>query len=345
MARLGVGILGSGSVVQGIHLPTLARLPDLFDVRHLMDVDEYAVTAVAHRIGAKWSTSVDDLLADDGVDVVAVCTPHRFHAEQVIAACEAGKSAVLCEKPFAVTHDEARRIGEVSRATGVPVIVGAMHTYDPAWIAVRAAWGDLPEQASFIRSSIILPTNDRFEAWATEVASPAVLPQRDVSTADARASVISARLLGLAIHDLPLVRTFLPQWRELEVVSADLLDPAGYVVMIRAGDRLAQIVGSFRSHWLPEWRFEVTASSAALAIEFPPSYVLAGSGSASLHSVGEQRTFGGSDATGYEGEWQRLHQLATGADFDERELDGLIDDLSFAVLIADRAGEHLRSAR
>jgi predicted dehydrogenase len=37
--------------------------------------------------------------------VVPICSPHRFHAPQVTAACRAGKRAVLCEKPFAMSGD------------------------------------------------------------------------------------------------------------------------------------------------------------------------------------------------------------------------------------------------
>lgn len=344
MPALGVGIVGSGSVVRGIHLPTLARIPELFEVRHITDVDSRAARSVAESAAARWSTSIDDLLSDDDVDVVAVCSPHRFHAEHVIAACEAGKAAVLCEKPFATSADEAERIAESSRRTGVPVVVGAMHTYDPAWTWARAEWENLPDDVRLVRSSIVLPTNDRFEGWSTEVPHPTEIPSRDVGSPEARAAAISARLLGLAIHDLPLVRTFLPHWRDLEVISAQLLHPVGYAVLLRAGDRLAQIVGSFRSHWAPEWEFEAVGSDAALAITFPPSYVHAGSATACLRRAGERRVSGDDEANGYEREWSRVHDLATGSIFDPAELDVLVDDLCFAVMVADRAGAYVKAA-
>ena len=91
--KLGVGFIGAGSVTQAIHLPTLARLIDLFHVRQVYDVDADVAARVARRIGARSSRSLDDLLADETVDVVAICSPHEFHAEQVVAACSAGKRA------------------------------------------------------------------------------------------------------------------------------------------------------------------------------------------------------------------------------------------------------------
>ncbi|MEO8282975.1 MAG: gfo/Idh/MocA family oxidoreductase, partial [Pseudarthrobacter sp.] len=50
-ALIGVGILGAGPVTQAIHLPSLARLGHLLEVRHIMDVDPLVAEAVAGRAG------------------------------------------------------------------------------------------------------------------------------------------------------------------------------------------------------------------------------------------------------------------------------------------------------
>ncbi|BAS14578.1 hypothetical protein AHiyo8_28810 [Arthrobacter sp. Hiyo8] len=72
---LGVGILGAGPVTQAIHLPSLARLRNILEVRHIMDVDSAVAESVAARVGAKHSTSIDALLGDPDVDIVAICSP------------------------------------------------------------------------------------------------------------------------------------------------------------------------------------------------------------------------------------------------------------------------------
>src|SRR5215207_1576929 len=97
-----------------------------FTVTHVTDIANDIASSVAARLGARWSTSIDELLDDPQVDVVAICSPHQFHAAQVIAACRAGKKAVLCEKPFAMSGEEASEIAAVSIETGVPIMVGAM---------------------------------------------------------------------------------------------------------------------------------------------------------------------------------------------------------------------------
>ncbi|MCX6499108.1 MAG: Gfo/Idh/MocA family oxidoreductase [Arthrobacter sp.] len=198
-APLGVGILGAGPVTQAIHLPSLARLRDILEVRHIMDVDHAVAESVARRMGARFSTSLEELLADPEVDIVAICSPHQFHAAQVIAACRAGKKAVLCEKPFAMSGEEAASISAVSVETGVPIIVGAMHTFDPGWLAAEAAWGDFPHHVHTVRSSIVLPPNARFEDFATEIVGRAAMPPRHSTDPEIIKAMLTGGVMGLAI--------------------------------------------------------------------------------------------------------------------------------------------------
>ncbi|MCB1210758.1 MAG: Gfo/Idh/MocA family oxidoreductase, partial [Verrucomicrobiales bacterium] len=59
--------------------------------------------------------TLDEMLAGDTVSVVDLCTPTHVHAQQTIAALEAGKH-VICEKPMARTSAEARRMIDAARA-------------------------------------------------------------------------------------------------------------------------------------------------------------------------------------------------------------------------------------
>ncbi|MGW3418216.1 Gfo/Idh/MocA family protein [Streptomyces phaeochromogenes] len=339
---LGVGFIGAGPVTQAIHLPHLAGLSDRLHIAHVMDVDPDTAAAVAARAGARHSTSADELLADENVDVVAVCSPHAFHADQAEAAARAGKKAVLVEKPFATTVPEAERIAKVSRETGVPVLVGAMHTYDPAYLAAAAHWGDLPETARHIRSAIQLPPNSRYVTLATQLHSlPAGPPRRDLSDPAARAAAISGSVLGLAMHNLPLVRRFLPYIEAVD--TAALLTPFGYAVTLHGPDgRTAELIGHMGTAWRPEWTFEVWGETAQLHLDFTPSYVRAGSARATLRTAHEERGFGPFPHNGYEAEWLHLADLATGAATPRYGLDDLVADLSFATDLAARAGTALQ---
>lgn len=350
---LGVGIIGAGPVTQAIHLPSLARLEDILAVRHVMDVDPAVAESVAARVGARFSTSTAELLADPAVDVVAVCSPHQFHAQQVIDACRAGKKAVLCEKPFAMSGQEAAAILTVSAETGVPVIVGAMHTFDPAWLAAEDAWGSLPEQVHTIRSSIVLPPNTRFEDFATEVVGrtppPATRPAAETASAseaateaaleaalEAAKAMLSGGVMGLAIHDLPLVRRFSPHFADAKVLHAETLAPFGYVISLQAGTTVIELRAAMNQTWEPDWTFEAIGDDAALSITFTPSYVHAGSATARIHTRAGTTVLGPYSHNGYEGEWRRLAAIARGT-APAPEPGSLRDDLDFALAIADAA--------
>lgn len=75
-----------------------------------------SAAAFAERFGVPHHyDSVSGLVGDGDVDVVYVATPNSLHAEQCLAALEAGKP-VLCEKPFAMSAAEARRVVDAARA-------------------------------------------------------------------------------------------------------------------------------------------------------------------------------------------------------------------------------------
>ncbi|WP_220140612.1 Gfo/Idh/MocA family protein [Streptomyces sp. KM273126] len=342
MSTLGVGFIGAGPVTQAIHLPHLAGLSDRLHIAHVMDVDPGTAAAVAARCGARHSSSVEDLLADDGVDVVAICSPHAFHAEQAVACARAGKKAVLVEKPFATSAADAERIAEASVETGVPVIVGAMHTYDPAYLAAEEHWGDLPDTARHIRSVIQLPPNARYEALATQLHSlPQPPPQRDLGDPAARAAAISGSLLGLAIHNLPLVRRFLPHVEAVD--TALLLRPFGYRVTLHGPDgRTVELIGHIGTAWRPEWTFEVWGAHSELRLDFTPSYVRAGSAEATVRTPDRTLRFGPYRHNGYDAEWLHLADLADGTAPPRHTPDELVADLRYATDLAALAGAVLQ---
>ncbi len=341
-STLGVGFLGAGPVTQAIHLPTLARLGNLFEVTHVHDVRPEIAASVAERVGAARSTSADALLADPRVEVVVICSPHEFHAEQAIAACRAGKRAVLCEKPVAMSSEEATAMAVVSAETSVPIVVGAMHTFDPGWEAAAAHWGDLARTAQTIRSSIVLPPNPRFEDWATEVITRPDPPDDDFADPEVRAAMVHRGVVTLAIHDLPLVRAFLPDLSDLEVLVAAAQPPFGYQVRLTAAGRRVELHAAMTHTWKPEWVLEVFSADQALRLEFTPSYVQAGSAVATLSSRDGSTTFGPYDHNGYEGEWRRISEIVHGI---RPPIDPqiMVDDLQFALTTAAAAAGLVRS--
>jgi myo-inositol 2-dehydrogenase/D-chiro-inositol 1-dehydrogenase len=341
-STIGVGFLGCGPVTQAIHLPTLERTPRLRVVR-MMDVDPAVAESVADRVGSAWTTDDNELINDPAVDIVVVCSPNAFHAEQVIAACRAGKKAVLCEKPLAMSEAEAREVAAVSAATGVPVVVGAMHTFDPGWLAALERWDDLVAETHTLRYSITLPPNPRFEDFASVIVGrprPWVGGEFD---ADAAAGMIAGSVMGLAIHDLPLIRMFCPDWAETEVLSAQAIRSGGYLIHLRIGERSVRVFGVMTDSMQPEWRLEAIGDTLALDVAFQNSYVHAGSATSVVREAGRAQVFGPYPANGYEAEWNYLIDLVDGR-ADPVPVDRLVDDVAFALRIAEAASSQVRAS-
>src|SRR5262249_10539047 len=68
--------------------------------------------------------SLDAILSDPAVDVVYISTTNELHAQQTLAAARAGKH-VLCEKPLALSLDDAREMVATCQASGV--VMGTNH--------------------------------------------------------------------------------------------------------------------------------------------------------------------------------------------------------------------------
>ena len=73
--------------------------------------------AAQHEIDASYD-SVGTLLADPRVAVVYISTTNELHRDQVLAAAKAGKH-VLCEKPLALSIDDALQMAAACKAAGV----------------------------------------------------------------------------------------------------------------------------------------------------------------------------------------------------------------------------------
>lgn len=81
-------------------------------------------------------SSYEDLLADKDVDVVYNPLPNHLHVPWTAAAAEAGKH-VLCEKPIALSADEARTLLEVRDRTAVHIQEAFMVRTHPQWRKAR----------------------------------------------------------------------------------------------------------------------------------------------------------------------------------------------------------------
>lgn len=136
--RVGVGVIGHGFMGK-VHSNAYLKIPYSFAepavfpvLQNICGRDREAVADAAERFGyAGYSTDWRELVEDPRVEVVDVCTPDDRHAAPALAALKAGKH-VICEKPLAMSVEEARAMAEAARASGVKHMLCHNYRFLPA---------------------------------------------------------------------------------------------------------------------------------------------------------------------------------------------------------------------
>ena len=121
--KLKIGIIGMGSIANSAHIPAylLEKRAEIVAVCDI--IEERAQKArQKHFKNARVYTDYKELLKDPDVQAVDICTPNYMHSVIAVDAMEAGKH-VLCEKPDAVSPQEAARMKETSERTGKKLMV------------------------------------------------------------------------------------------------------------------------------------------------------------------------------------------------------------------------------
>jgi len=130
------GLIGAGDIVRkrvgealrtsrGCELAAVSRA-------NASLVDEFAREVGARRSFADWR----DLVRSDEIDAVYVATPVYLHAEQTVAAAEAGKH-VLCEKPMAMSTAECDRMMAACRQANVRLGIAYYRHFYPVVVRIR----------------------------------------------------------------------------------------------------------------------------------------------------------------------------------------------------------------
>src|ERR1700676_5030750 len=78
----------------------------------------------------RWTTSWREAIDDPDVDVVDIVTPNFLHKDIPIAAAKAGKH-IWCEKPLALTAEDALEMTQAAEEAGVRTLVGFSYLRNP----------------------------------------------------------------------------------------------------------------------------------------------------------------------------------------------------------------------
>jgi predicted dehydrogenase len=128
-----VGIIGTGNIGR-IHLMSIAALHEsnLLNVKvsAICDTDKESLHQASELFEvSKTYDAFEDLINDDDIDIIYICTPTSKHADMVKSAAKAKKS-IFCEKPLAHSCPQARELLAVTKDANVSTGVGLVLRYD-----------------------------------------------------------------------------------------------------------------------------------------------------------------------------------------------------------------------
>lgn len=135
---MNIGLIGAGFMAKA-HSIAYAGMPMFFwpapaiPVKKIIaDVDESMAREAKEKFAFEtFTTDWHTIIEDKEIDVVDICTPNHVHAEIAIAAAKAGKH-ILCEKPLALTTDQAKEMYHAAKENKVTTMVAFNYRRTPA---------------------------------------------------------------------------------------------------------------------------------------------------------------------------------------------------------------------
>lgn len=132
MKKWRVGIIGIGGIFKGSHIGEYLD-DDRLEVVALCDIIEERATEIRdkHFPNAAVYTDFRELLKDETIDSVDICTPNYLHSIIAVAAFEAGKH-VFCEKPDAINVEEVLKMNRAAEKAGKTLMIMRNNRFSPA---------------------------------------------------------------------------------------------------------------------------------------------------------------------------------------------------------------------
>lgn len=139
MTILNTAVIGAGAI-HGCHINALRQIPGVA-LRALVDIESVKGLKLAMGYQCRFYQDYREMLLDDAIDVVHICTPHVEHKPMILAALAAGKH-VFCEKPVGMNRSELVDITRAAEQASGLLGVCYQNRYNPTSLRIRQALDD-----------------------------------------------------------------------------------------------------------------------------------------------------------------------------------------------------------
>ena len=131
MNKIKVAVIGCGTIATSQHIPAYMENPKA-EIKYFCDIIPERAEAMVKKYNCgKAVVDYKDILGDEEIEAVSVCTPNNVHAQIAIDFLRAGKN-VLCEKPAARIYSEAVKMAEAQHETGKVLNIGVVNRFNTA---------------------------------------------------------------------------------------------------------------------------------------------------------------------------------------------------------------------
>ena len=134
--KIKVAIISCGMIANSAHIPAYKHFED-FEICAVCDINEKSAreTAEKHNI-PKYYTDADEMLEKEKPQLVSVCVPNMLHKEYTMKALKNGAN-VICEKPLAVTYEDAKEMYDFAEKTGKILVACQSMRFTPDRLAAK----------------------------------------------------------------------------------------------------------------------------------------------------------------------------------------------------------------
>ena len=126
-----IGIVGAGKICQGPHMGAYDKI-DNAEIVAICDIDENKLNNLKNRYpNAHYYTDYKEMIENEELDAVDICTPNNYHSIVAIYALDKGLN-VICEKPDAINASEAEKMKAAAEKSGKTLMVIRNNRYRPS---------------------------------------------------------------------------------------------------------------------------------------------------------------------------------------------------------------------
>lgn len=158
-------IIGLGCIHMN-HVNAIKECPNA-ELVAICDIDEELLNRKKEELGCAGYTDYIDMLEQEEIDVVHICTPHYLHAEMAINCMLMGKH-VLTEKPMGMNSEETEGMIQAAEDTGLQLGICFQNRYNATSRRVRELLDS--GRMGAIKGSKMIVTWDRDEKYYGQAA-------------------------------------------------------------------------------------------------------------------------------------------------------------------------------